>query len=126
MNPSPLTPGCALDAGRSRGARTGLASIAAIGGVLAASSCCWPLLPFVVGAGLAGGSNFFAAARPYLLGASILLVAYGFYQAWRGRQCRRPPSVAASALLWISTLLVAISLLFPQILANAAANLLAR
>jgi hypothetical protein len=119
-------PSSTADAGRYNGTRTTLASIAAIGSVLAASSCCLPILPFVVAAGFAGGSAFLSAARPYLLGASILFIAYGFYQAWRAKKCQRRPSVIGSVLLWVSTVFVVISIFFPQVMANAAASLLAR
>ena len=108
------------------GARTTVASFAAIGGVLAASSCCLPILPFLMAAGLAGSSEFLSAARPYLLAASILFIAYGFYQAWRAKKCQSRPNVIASALLWVSTIFVALSIFFPQVMANAAAELLAR
>ena len=103
-----------------------VASLAAIAGVLAASSCCLPILPFVVAAGFAGGSAFLSAARPYLLTASVLLIAYGFYQTRRAKKCRRRPNVMATALLWLSTVFVLISILFPQMAANAAANMLTR
>jgi hypothetical protein len=46
--------------------RTALASVAAIGSVLAASSCCLPVLPFLFAAGAAGGSAFLTTTRPYL------------------------------------------------------------
>ena len=108
------------------GARGALVSIAAIGSVLTASSCCLPVLPFVVAAGFAGGSAFLAAARPYLLGGSVLLIAYGFYQAWRAKKCGRRPSVISSVLLWVSALFVFHSIFFPQVMANTAADLLAR
>lgn len=108
------------------GTRMTIAGLAALGSVLAASSCCLPLLPFVFAAGFAGGSALFAAARPYLLGASVLFIAYGFYQARRAKQCHRKPSVPALLVLWFSALIVAISIFFPQVMANAAANLLAR
>ena len=119
-------PGGATEAGRYSGARTTLASFAAIGAVLAASSCCLPLLPFMMAAGLAGGSAFLSAARPYLLAASVLFVAYGFYQAWLSKKCRRRPSVIASTLLCASAVFVVVSIFFPQVMANAAAGLLAR
>ena len=110
-----------------RGTKTGaLVSIAAIGSLLAASSCCLPVLPFVVAAGFAGGSAFLSAARPYLLAGSILLIAGGFYQAWRAKKCNRRPRVIGSILLWVSTLFVFFATLFPQVMANAAADLLAR
>lgn len=113
-------------AGRYGGARTALASIAAIGSVLAASSCCLPILPLFLAAGFAGSSAFLAAARPYLLGTSILFIAYGFYQAWRAKKCRRQPSVIASILLWVAAVFVVISIFFPQVMANASASLLTR
>jgi cytochrome bd-type quinol oxidase subunit 2 len=111
---------------RHTGARTALASLAAIGSVLAASSCCLPILPFMMAAGLAGGSTFFSAARPYLLAVSILFIGYGFYQSWRAKKCQRRPNVVASTLLWVSAVFVVISIFFPQVMANAAAGLLAR
>jgi hypothetical protein len=114
------------EAGRHSGARTALASLAAICSVLAASSCCLPILPFMMAAGLAGSSAFLSAARPYLLAASILFIVYGFYQAWRAKECQRRRSAIASALLWVSAVFVAISILFPQVMANAAAGWLAR
>jgi cytochrome bd-type quinol oxidase subunit 2 len=107
------------------GARTILASLAAIGGVLAASSCCLPILPFLMAVGFAGSAQFLSAARPYLLAASILFIAWGFYQAWRAKRCQRRPNVIASALLWVSAVFVVISVFFPQLMANAAADLLA-
>lgn len=111
---------------KPNGARTGLASIAAIGSVIAASSCCLPIFPFVAAAGFAGGSAFLTVARPYLMGISILFIAYGFYQAWRAKKCRRKPSVIGLGMLWISTVFVAIAIFFPQAMANAAADLFAR
>jgi len=110
----------------SSGTRTALTSIAAIASVLAASSCCLPILPFLLAAGFAGSSAFLSDARPYFLGASILFIAYGFYQAWRAKKCQRRPGVISSALLWVATVFVVISIFFPQVTANASASLLAR
>lgn len=103
-----------------------LASIAALGSVLAASSCCLPLLPFMMAAGLAGGSAFLTAARPWLLAASVLFVGFGFYQARRARKCHRRPNLINTVLLWVSAGFVFLSIFFPQVMANAAAGLLAR
>jgi hypothetical protein len=101
-------------------------SMAAIGSVLAASSCCLPVLPFAMAAGFAGGSTILSGARPCLLGTSILLIAYGFYQSWQEKKCRRQPSVTGAILLWVSTAFVAIAIFFPQAMANAAADWLVR
>lgn len=125
MKPSAIS-NAANDEKRQRGTGGGLAGIAAIGSVLAASSCCLPVLPFVAAAGFAGGSAFLAAARPYLLAASVLFIAFGFYQASRAKKCRRRPSIISSLLLWVSALFVVVSILFPQLMANVAANLLTR
>jgi len=95
-------------------ARPALTSMAAIASVVAASSCCLPILPFVAAAGLAGGSAFLWVLRPYLLGASILLVALGFYQAARAKRCNRRQGRAASVLLWLSAAVVALSFILPQ------------
>lgn len=103
-----------------------LAGIAAIGSVLAASSCCLPILPFVFAAGAAGSSAFLAAARPYLLGASILFIGFGFYRAWRAKRCQRKPGVWSAILLWASAAFVFAAIFFPQAMANAAADLMAR
>jgi len=113
------------DSNAAYGRRGVGASVAAMGSVLAASSCCLPLFPFVFAAGAAGASAFLTAARPYLLATSVLCIIYGFYQAWRMKQCQRRPSIFTASLLWISTVFVAVSIFFPQVMANAAADLLA-
>ena len=98
------------------------AGTTAIGTVILASSCCLPLLPFAAAAGAAGASALMLQARPYLLGVSVLSIAYGFYQARQARRCSGRPKVLTSLLLWTALLLLTISILFPQVLANAAAD----
>jgi hypothetical protein len=102
------------------------ASVAAIASVLAASSCCLPVLPFLFAAGAAGSSALLTAARPYLLAASVLFIACAFYQAWRAKRCARQPGVISAVLLWTSTVFVVVAIFFPQVMANAAASLMAR
>jgi cytochrome bd-type quinol oxidase subunit 2 len=126
MNMHEQTTRASKDTGAYSGTRSAFASIAAIGSVLAASSCCLPILPFLFAAGFAGSSAFLSAARPYLLGASILFIAYGFHQARRAKKCQRRPSVIASVLLWVAAVFVVLSIFFPQVMANASASLLAR
>jgi hypothetical protein len=109
-----------------RGGGTAVSSAAAIFSVLAASSCCLPVLPFALAAGFAGGSAFLGAARPYLLGISVLLIAYGFFQASRAKKCNRRPGILSSVFLYVSAVFVFVAIFFPQAMANAAANLLAR
>jgi cytochrome c biogenesis protein CcdA len=71
---------------------TVVASLAALGSVVAASSCCLPLLPFLFAAGAAGTSAFVVQLRPYLLVLSVFLIAFGFYKSWRAKQCNCKPS----------------------------------
>jgi hypothetical protein len=108
-----------------RSKRTTIASLAALGSVVLASSCCLPVLPFLLAAGTAGTSAFFARVRPFLLAASVLLIAFGFYQRWRAKQCQCKPNVLSAILLWFSAIVVLVFILFPQAIANLVANLLA-
>jgi len=105
------------------GAHTIAASLATVGSILAATSCCLPLLPFVMAASLAGTSEFLSESRPYLLVGSVVFIAYGFYQSWRAKQCQRRTSTIASILLWLSATFVFISIFFPQVMANAIAGI---
>jgi len=109
----------------SRSGRTISASLAALGSVILASSCCLPLAPFLLAAGAAGGSAFFVKLRPFFLAASVLLIALGFYQSWRAKQCNCKPNLLATIVLWFSAVVVLVSILFPQAIANLVANLLA-
>src|SRR5712691_4194264 len=94
------------------------ASFAALGSVILASSCCLPLLPFLFAAGAAGTSAFFVKLRPFLLAASLLFIAFGFYQRWQAKQCKCKPSVLSTTLLWFSTIVVVVFTFFPQAIAN--------
>jgi cytochrome bd-type quinol oxidase subunit 2 len=105
-----------------RESRTILTSLAAVGSVVAASSCCLPLLPFMMAAGAAGGAAFLSAARPYLLGLSVALIAFGFFQASRAKKCQRRPGVVSTVLLWLSAVFVAMAIFFPQMMANMVAR----
>ncbi len=104
------------------------AAMSAVGSVLAAATCCLPVLPFVLAAGTAGSAAFLAsfisALRPYLLGASVVFIALGFYQSRRASQCNCKPSVLSQVVLWLSALIVAISILLPQAFADLVERLL--
>ena len=104
---------------------TVVVSLAALGSVVAASSCCLPLLPFVFAAGAAGTSAFIAQLRPYLLVLSVLLIAFGFYKSWRAKQCNCKPSRISTFILWFSAIVVFLFIFFPQVIANLVADLLA-
>lgn len=111
---------------RSGSKSTAIASIAALGSVILSSSCCLPLLPFVLAAGTAGSSAFFVKLRPFLVIASVLFIAFGFYQAWRAKQCKCRTSTVSTVLLWFSAIVVIVFTFFPQAMANFVADVLAR
>ena len=104
------------------------AALSAVGSVLAALTCCLPVLPFVLAAGTASSARFLSsyigALWPYLLGLSVLLIALGFYQSRRASQCNCKPSVLSQIVLWLSALIVAISILLPQAFADLVERLL--
>ncbi len=104
------------------------AALSAVGSVLAAATCCLPVLPFVLAAGTASSatflSSFIGALRPYLLGVSVLFIVLGFYQSRRARQCNCKPSILSQVVLWLSALIVAISILLPQAFADLVERLL--
>lgn len=54
--------------------------------------------------------------------ASVAFIALGFYQSWRARQCRTRSRTLSLALLWISAVIVFVSIAFPQELANLLAG----
>ena len=102
-----------------------VASLAALGSVIAGSSCCVPLLPFLFAGAAAGTSPFVSQLRPYLLVLSVLLIAFGFYKSSRAKQCNGKPSRISTFLLWFSAIVVFIFIFFPQVIANLVADLLA-
>ena len=110
---------------RSDSKSTVFASLAALGSVILASSCCLPLLPFLFAAGAAGTSAFVVRLRPYLLVLSVLLITFGFYRSWRAKQCNCKPSWISTFLLWFSAIVVVAFIFFPQVIANLVADLLA-
>src|SRR3984957_6484742 len=112
-------------ASKSGSRSTVVASLAALGSVIAASSCCLPFLPFLFAAGAAGTSAFVAQLRPYLLVLSVLLIAFGFYKSWLAKQCNCKPSRIRTFLLWFSAIVVFRFIFFPQVIANLVADLLA-
>src|SRR6266516_7344575 len=103
---------------------TVVVSLAALGSVVTASSCCLPLLPFIFAAGAAGTSAFIAQLRPYLVVLSVLLIAFGFYKSSRAKQCNCKPSRISTFILWFSAIVVFVFIFFPQVIANLVADLL--
>ena len=110
---------------KSGSSSTVVASLAALGSVIVASSCCLPLLPFLFAAGAAGTSAFVVQLRPYLLVLSVFLIVFGFYRSWRAKQCNCKPSRISTFLLWFSAVVVVAFIFFPQVIANLVADLVA-
>lgn len=90
-----------------------LAMSGAVAAAVAASLCCvGPLLFVLLGLGAFGAATAFETARPYLLGATALLLAFGFYRAYfrRAETCApgeacatKPIGIASRLALWIAT-----------------------
>ncbi|MCI0627517.1 MAG: hypothetical protein L0387_38700 [Acidobacteria bacterium] len=116
----------APDENRLRSRHALVASLAAVGSIVIGSSCCLPLLPFLFAAGAASSATLFATVRPVLLVVASLSLGYGFYQARRARQCQSRLTLLSAFLLWSALAIVAVSIFFPQVVANALADLLAR
>ena len=84
----------------------------AVFAAFAASLCCiLPLLFVVLGLGVFGAGSVFETARPYLLGAATLLLAFGFYRAYIrreetcavGEECAAKPISRISRIgLWLA------------------------
>jgi len=93
-----------------------------IAGIAASLCCVLPIVFAVVGASIVGASAFFAAWRPYLLGITFLLLAVGFYFAYRkpneacepGAACAVPSMNSKGRTgLWIATAFVILFAAFP-------------
>jgi hypothetical protein len=90
-----------------------LPSLGAILSSIATISCCLPL-GFAAALGAGAASIFFTTVRPWLLALSIALIAFGFWQQQRAKQCAVRGKVVGSVLLWAAVALVLIMILFPQ------------
>jgi hypothetical protein len=102
--------------------KTIAASLGAMVSSLLTLGCCLPL-PFLGAAGLAGASVFLSAARPWLLGLSVVLLGVGFFQVYRGMKCRARQSRVALVLLGLAAVLIVFLLFFPQVLAGLLADI---
>ena len=97
---------------------------AAVAAVLS-SACCWiPLLLIGVGASAAGVAGFFEAYRPYLLAATVLLLAVGFYLVYFHKPRCGPDAACAvpkspltrfnKVMLWVASGVVLLFSFFPN------------
>lgn len=96
--------------------------IAAVTSALATLLCCLPIA-FATAAATASVAAVVSELRPWLLGASMVLVAIGFLQVYRRKSCERRNPVTLS-VLWIGAAIVVVVILFPQAIAGLVADLL--
>ncbi len=97
------------------------ASVAAILSSIAMLSCCLPL-GFAAALGAGAASAFFTRFRPWLLGLSIALIASGFWQQHRAKQCAVRGRLLGNVLLWAAVAVVLAMILFPQEIAGVIAD----
>lgn len=119
-----------MDASRSPDRGAGWLSVGGILAGLAAASCC--VVPFVLFlAGISGAwigdLTALEPYRPYFAGFAIACIGYGFYRVYRkppamcteDSYCARPASVRITkAGLWIATVIVAIAIFSPYLIAR--------
>jgi len=110
-------------------------NVAVSGAVLTAigaSLCCiGPILTLLFGVGAFGAATIFASARPYLLVAAVLALAFGFYQLYLRREdCApgeacptTPTSRVARLTLWTASVAVLIFALTPYYVGTLARHL---
>jgi hypothetical protein len=97
-------------------------SIAALGSLAAAVSCCLPAGTFLVASGAAGAARIVNPLRPWLFGVAIVALILGFVQAYGRSQCSLRRNPVSIVLLWTSATLVLLMLLFPQAIAGFLAD----
>jgi len=95
--------------------------IVAVTSALATLLCCLPI-GFAAAAATASVAAVIGQLRPWLLGASVVLVATGFAQVYRRKSCKQR-SAATLTILWISAAIIVIVILFPQAIAGAIAEI---
>jgi len=104
--------------------RSGLGfGFGAAGTAIIASACCWlPLALIALGASAAGVGATFERWRPLMLGVTIVLLAVGFWFAYRPQRCAPgsscatvPPSKRRQLrlTLWAVTVFTAVMAAFP-------------
>ncbi len=113
------------------GSKTLISAAGAVVAALAASACCiGPLLLAVLGLGGAASALALAPYRPWLLGASFLLLGAAFYLAYRrpagagapGEACATPRLGRGRLLLWLATFVVLVAAAFPLLSSRPAGS----
>jgi hypothetical protein len=101
------------------------ASVVAIVSSLATMGCCVPL-GFAAAIGAAGASAFLLRFRSWFLLLSFALIAVGFWQQRRAKQCAVKGRLIGQILLWTAVAVVLAMILFPQQIAGFLADHLYR
>jgi copper chaperone CopZ len=118
---APKVPAVAAKNGASKSSAVVMAG-SIFAAILASFCCILPIVFGLTGLTVIGASAAFAAWRPYLLTATLGLLAAGFYFAYRpskaacapGRACAMPNSKRSGRLvLWLTTAAVVAFALFP-------------
>lgn len=97
------------------------ASLAAIVSSVATISCCLPIA-FAGALGAGTASAFATTLRPWLLGLSVILLGFGFWQQHRAKQCAVRGRLVGNVLLWAAVVVVLGMILFPQEIAAVIAD----
>lgn len=97
------------------------ASLMAMLSSVATISCCLPL-GFAAALGAGAASAFFTTLRPWLLGLSVVLLGFGFWQQHRAKQCAVRGRLLGNVLLWAALVVVLGMILFPQQIAGFMAD----
>ena len=97
------------------------ASVGAILSSLVSLSCCLPL-GFAAALGAGAASAIFITLRPWLLGLSVVLIGFGFWQQRRATQCTVKGGMIGQVLLWAAVVVVLGMILFPQQIAGFLAD----
>jgi len=79
-------------------------------------------IPFQI---VAGGPDWLGRLRPLVLLVSVIFIAFGFVGLRREGQLKSQMTTQATLVLSLSAVVVLGMLLFPELLANFLANLLA-
>lgn len=99
-----------------------MASVGALAAAVSAMTCCLPVLPLALATTSATASAVLTPLRPWLLVTAVALIAYGFFEAWRAKRCRRRTALLPTLLLWTSAALIAVVLIAPDALADLLAG----
>jgi hypothetical protein len=83
--------------------------------------CCLPI-GFSAAATTASLSVALEGLRPWLLGLSVVLLAFGAYQVFRARGTCQTRNRTSVVLLSVSAMIVVLVNVFPQLLAGALAD----